>query len=69
MPVNAGVLSVVNELFAGVARVTIGAVASYVTVLSVDVDAEFAFPAASAAAPAGTLAVTVPSVMPLTATV
>jgi len=37
--------------------------------LSVDVEGEFVLPAASDAAPAGTLAVTVPSVMPLTATV
>ena len=49
--------------------VTVGAAVSIITVLSVLVDARLRLPAASWAAFASTLAVTVPSlVMPLTAT-
>ena len=46
-----------------------GAPAWKVTALSVLVDAVFVFPAASCATPAPMVAITVPSVMPLTATV
>jgi hypothetical protein len=49
--------------------VTVGAPASKVTVLSVLVDAVLTLPAASVATPAPMAATTVPSVMPLTATV
>src|SRR5438046_2280472 len=49
--------------------VTVGGVASKLTLLSVLVEAVFRLPAASCATPAGMLAITVPSVvMPLTAT-
>src|SRR5687767_6163909 len=50
--------------------VTVGTVVSYVTVLSVDVDAALSLPAASWAAAASTAAMTLPvPVMPLTETV
>src|SRR6185369_13935171 len=48
--------------------VTVGAVVSKVTVLSVLVEAALTLPAASFAAPAAMFAITVPSVIPLTAT-
>ena len=49
--------------------VTLGGVLSYVTVLSVLVEAVLALPAASCATPAATEAITVPSLaIPLTAT-
>src|SRR6266850_8459646 len=47
---------------------TVGAVVSSLTVLSVLVDALLPLPTPSTATPAGMLAITVPSVMPLTAT-
>src|SRR6266511_6387365 len=68
-PLKCGFGLLVYELCAGSVSVTTGAVVSYVTELSVDVEAVFGLPTASKAEPAGTLAVTVPSVMPLTATV
>ncbi len=50
--------------------VTVGGVTSRVTTLSVLVEAAFGFPAVSVAAPAGTLATTVPfPVIPVTVTV
>src|ERR1051326_738360 len=48
--------------------VTVGGVMSYVTLLSVLLEAVLPFPAKSVAPPAPMLAVTVPSVIPLTAT-
>src|SRR6185369_5279460 len=48
--------------------VTVGTVVSKVTVLSVLVEAALTLPAASFAAPAAMFAITVPSVIPLTAT-
>src|SRR5437762_1902624 len=48
--------------------VTVGGVLSKVTLLSVLVDAVLPLPAASVAPPAGTVAITVPLLMPLTAT-
>jgi len=49
--------------------VTVGAVVSYVTVLSVDVDTLFVFPAKSLTPPAGTVGMTVPWPVAVIATV
>ena len=77
-PVTASLKTTVNRiglLLVGSAcpaawlMVTVGGVTSHVTVLSVEVDAALLLPAASVAAPAGTVAMTVPLVvMPVTAT-
>ena len=67
-------VKLIGDPLAGSARpvawliVTVGAVPSYVTVLSALVEALLPFPAASVAALAGMPAITVPSVIPLTAT-